>query len=196
MEERRALALVEACSRRSATYAARLLWHGIRPDKQREVVLFEANATMKLLSFLARPNSPNCMRLYRRKSPSADRWALRASRRAGPRIRMQDRPEPMFESYAEIFRRSAAQRLTSNGGMPASEHAESSGYWSRCGFQEGALCDLPSGGGYLAAQLTARFRYVGVDPSDDFIDACPPASIDQSRFGRGAARRCLGRLYR
>jgi SAM-dependent methyltransferase len=37
----------------------------------------------------------------------------------------------------------------------------------------GLLCDMPSGGGYLAAHLPAGMDYVGVDPSDDFVRACP-----------------------
>jgi SAM-dependent methyltransferase len=41
------------------------------------------------------------------------------------------------------------------------------------GDRPGLLCDMPSGGGYLAAHLPPAIRYVGVDPSDDFIAACP-----------------------
>jgi SAM-dependent methyltransferase len=37
----------------------------------------------------------------------------------------------------------------------------------------GLLCDMPSGGGYLAAYVPAGMRYIGVDPSDDFVRACP-----------------------
>ena len=32
---------------------------------------------------------------------------------------------------------------------------------------------MPSGGGYLAVHLPPGLRYVGVDPSDDFVRACP-----------------------
>jgi SAM-dependent methyltransferase len=39
--------------------------------------------------------------------------------------------------------------------------------------RSGLLCDMPSGGGYLAAYVPAGWRYLGVDPAEDFIEACP-----------------------
>jgi SAM-dependent methyltransferase len=58
--------------------------------------------------------------------------------------------------------------------------------------REGLLCDMPSGGGYLAAHLPPGMRYVGVDPSDDFVRACPEgverikANIAQVPLGDGS----------
>lgn len=34
---------------------------------------------------------------------------------------------------------------------------------------DGALCDMPAGGGYLAHHLRAGLGYVGVDPASDFV---------------------------
>ena len=37
---------------------------------------------------------------------------------------------------------------------------------------DGLVCDLPSGGGYLADYLRPGLRYVGVDPAEEFAAAC------------------------
>jgi SAM-dependent methyltransferase len=39
--------------------------------------------------------------------------------------------------------------------------------------RSGLLCDMPSGGGYLASYLPVGWHYLGVDPSPDFVRACP-----------------------
>src|SRR5881392_3844342 len=81
----------------------------------------------------------------------------------------------MFDSYAEIF---AERGAAYHSAMAACPHARDAEFLAVLEpFRDrtpGLLCDMPSGGGYLAAHLPVGMRYVGVDPSDDFIDACPP----------------------
>jgi SAM-dependent methyltransferase len=81
----------------------------------------------------------------------------------------------MFDSYAEIF---AQRGAAYHRAMAECPHARDSEFLAVLeplrDLPAGLLCDMPSGGGYLAAHLPAGMRYVGVDPSDDFIDACPP----------------------
>ncbi len=85
----------------------------------------------------------------------------------------------MFDSYAEIF---AERGAAYHAAMAACPHARDAEF--RTVLEplrdrlSGLLCDMPSGGGYLAAHLPSGIRYVGVDPSDDFIGACP-AGLDR-----------------
>ncbi len=81
----------------------------------------------------------------------------------------------MFDSYAEIFAQRGAAYHQAMAECPHARDAEFRAVLEPLrGRAGGLLCDLPSGGGYLAAHLPAGIRYVGIDPSDDFIDACPP----------------------
>ena len=110
---------------------------------------------------------------------------------AGPRSACKQ-PEPMFDSYAEIFAERGAAYHAAMAACPRARDAEFHAVLEPLrNSPEGLLCDLPSGGGYLAAHLPPGLRYVGVDPSDDFIDACP-AGLDRIKadIGRRAARRC------
>src|SRR3982750_1522486 len=80
----------------------------------------------------------------------------------------------MFNPYSEIFQQRAGAY---HGAMAACPHARDAEFMAMIeplGDVAGLLCDVPSGGGYLAAHLPAGTRYIGVDPSDEFIDACPP----------------------
>ena len=79
----------------------------------------------------------------------------------------------MFDSYAQIF---AERGAAYHAAMAMCEHARDAEFKivleplrDRC---DGLLCDMPSGGGYLAAHLPQHMSYIGVDPSDDFIEAC------------------------
>jgi len=81
----------------------------------------------------------------------------------------------MFDTYAEIFAQRGAAYHRAMAECPRARDAEFLAVLEPLAGMAGApLCDLPSGGGYLAEHLPPGMRYVGVDPSDDFIDACPP----------------------
>ena len=83
----------------------------------------------------------------------------------------------MFDSYAEIFAERGAAYHAAMAECPHARDAEFAAALEPLGGRQGLLCDMPSGGGYLAAHLPAGLRYVGVDPSDDFVRACP-AGVD------------------
>jgi len=81
----------------------------------------------------------------------------------------------MFDSYAEIFAERGAAYHAAMAACPNARDAEFRTVLEPLRDRpSGLLCDMPSCGGYLAAHLPSGIRYVGVDPSDDFIDACPP----------------------
>ena len=83
----------------------------------------------------------------------------------------------MFDSYAEIF---AARGAAYHGAMASFPRAREAEFQAvlepLADVPDGLVCDMPSGGGYLAAHLRPGLRYVGVDPSDDFIAAVPSGS--------------------
>lgn len=80
----------------------------------------------------------------------------------------------MFDTYAEIFARRAAEYQLAMTTWPHARDAE-----FRCvlepldGRAGGLLCDMPSGGGYLAAYLSGGLRYLGIDPAPDFFVGWP-----------------------
>ena len=80
----------------------------------------------------------------------------------------------MFDSYARIFAERGASYHRAMAHSPRARDAEFRAVLAPLGtLRQGVLCDLPSGGGYLAEYLPSGIRYVGVDPSHDFIRACP-----------------------
>jgi len=79
----------------------------------------------------------------------------------------------MFETYSEIFAERGAAYHGAMAECPHARDAEFAAVLGPLAGREGLLCDMPSGGGYLAAHLPAGMRYVGVDPSEDFVRACP-----------------------
>jgi SAM-dependent methyltransferase len=79
----------------------------------------------------------------------------------------------MFESYAQIFAERGAAYHRAMAECPSARDAEFQAVLDPLAGRTGLLCDMPSGGGYLAAHLPRGTRYVGVDPSDDFVRACP-----------------------
>ena len=81
----------------------------------------------------------------------------------------------MFDTYAEIFAQRGAAYHRAMAECPRARDAEFHAVLEPLRHRApGLLCDIPSGGGYLAEHLPPGMRYIGVDPSDDFIDACPP----------------------
>lgn len=80
----------------------------------------------------------------------------------------------MFESYAEIFAERGSAYHSAMGACPRARDAEFLAVLEPLRDRlDGRLCDMPAGGGYLAAYLSNGMDYVGIDPSDDFIDAFP-----------------------
>jgi SAM-dependent methyltransferase len=79
----------------------------------------------------------------------------------------------MFDTYSQIFEQRGAAYHHAMAQSPRARDAEFLAVLDPLGGRTGLLCDMPSGGGYLAAHLPPGMRYVGVDPSDDFIAACP-----------------------
>src|SRR4051794_11989784 len=99
----------------------------------------------------------------------------------------------MFDTYSEIFQQRGAAYHGAMAACPRARDPEFLAVLDPLGeLTGGLLCDMPSGGGYLAAHLPLGMRYVGVDPSDDFIHACPEgverikANIAQVPLGDGS----------
>jgi SAM-dependent methyltransferase len=79
----------------------------------------------------------------------------------------------MFDTYSEIFAERGAAYHRAMAECPNARDAEFRAALNPLAGRSGLLCDMPSGGGYLARHLADDWRYVGVDPSDDFVRACP-----------------------
>jgi SAM-dependent methyltransferase len=98
----------------------------------------------------------------------------------------------MFDTYSEIFEQRGAAYHGAMAACPHARDAEFLAVLEPLAGRAGLLCDMPSGGGYLAAYLPRGMGYVGVDPSDDFIHACPEgvdrikAAIAQVPLGDGS----------
>ena len=84
----------------------------------------------------------------------------------------------MYDSYAEIFAERGAAYHRAMAECPTARDAEFLAVLDPLSDRPvRLLCDMPSGGAYLAAHLPPGMRYVGVDPSDDFIRAVPPGVV-------------------
>jgi SAM-dependent methyltransferase len=76
----------------------------------------------------------------------------------------------MFDTYAEIFAQRAAEYHYAMRSWPRARDAE-----FRCvieplgGAPGGLVCDMPSGGGYLADYLHPGMSYIAVDPASGFF---------------------------
>ena len=79
----------------------------------------------------------------------------------------------MFETYSEIFAERGAAYHRAMAECPSARDAEFRAVLEPLRGRTGLLCDMPSGGGYLAAHLLQGMGYVGIDPSEDFVRACP-----------------------
>lgn len=80
----------------------------------------------------------------------------------------------MFDTYADIFQKRAGEY---HHAMKTSPHARDAEFEAVLepirGAQHGILCDMPSGGGYLAGYLWPGMEYVAVDPATDFFAEWP-----------------------
>lgn len=79
----------------------------------------------------------------------------------------------MFDTYSEIFAERGTAYHAAMAACPQARAAEFTAVLEPLAGRSGLLCDMPSGGGYLAGRLGPEWRYVGVDPSEDFVRACP-----------------------
>jgi SAM-dependent methyltransferase len=80
----------------------------------------------------------------------------------------------MFDTYAEIF----AQRAQDyHHAMKSSPHARDAEFRAVLepieGRRAGLVCDMPSGGGYLADYLPDELDYIAIDPATDFFVEWP-----------------------
>jgi len=80
----------------------------------------------------------------------------------------------MYDTYSEIFAERGAAYHKAMADCPHARDAEFEGVLEPLAGRSGLLCDMPSGGAYLAEHLPSGFRYIGVDPSEQFVRACPP----------------------
>jgi SAM-dependent methyltransferase len=99
----------------------------------------------------------------------------------------------MFDTYSEIFAERGAAYHRAMADCPAARDTEFAAVLAPLAGRSGLLCDMPSGGGYLTRYLSSSWRYVGVDPSEDFVRACPVgvecvrSSISAVPFDSGSA---------
>lgn len=76
----------------------------------------------------------------------------------------------MFDTYSEIFAKRAQSYHLAMQSAPQARDSEFRAVLEPLDdFPPGALCDVPSGGCYLAGYLRPEMRYVGIEPSDDFF---------------------------
>lgn len=88
----------------------------------------------------------------------------------------------MFDSYAETFERRAESYQTAMQRLPRVRDAEFAAMLAPLdGMADGLLCDIPSGGGYLAAFLPPGMIYLGVEPVDGFFIDMATGPADRIR---------------
>lgn len=76
----------------------------------------------------------------------------------------------MFDTYAEIFEKRAADYHYAMRQSPRARDAEFLAVLEPLrDASSGLICDMPSGGGYLADYLWERMDYLAVDPATDFF---------------------------
>ena len=79
----------------------------------------------------------------------------------------------MFDSYADIFSERAGLYHRAMAAFPLARRSEFEAMVSPlAGRGVSSVCDLPSGGGYLAAYLPSEWRYTAVEPTDAFAELC------------------------
>lgn len=87
----------------------------------------------------------------------------------------------MFQTYADIFAHRAAEYQEAMTRWPNARDAEFRSMVEPLGESAGALvCDMPSGGGYLARYLAPATRYLGVDPAEGFLAASQGLTVLKS----------------
>lgn len=76
----------------------------------------------------------------------------------------------MFDTYAQIFEKRAAEYHHAMGQCPKARDAEFLAVVEPLrDALTGLVCDMPSGGGYLADYLWNGLKYLAVDPAPDFF---------------------------
>ena len=80
----------------------------------------------------------------------------------------------MFDTYAEIFEKRAHEYHHAMKASPRARSAEFNAVLDPIrDAGPGLVCDMPSGGGYLADYLWPGMDYVAVDPATDFFVEWP-----------------------
>lgn len=80
----------------------------------------------------------------------------------------------MFDTYAEIFEQRASEYHHAMKACPRARDAEFQAVLEPLHDRPaGLVCDMPSGGGYLADYLRPELDYVAVDPATDFFVEWP-----------------------
>lgn len=80
----------------------------------------------------------------------------------------------MYDTYAEIFERRAADYHYAMRQCPRARDAEFHAVLEPLRDKPaGLICDMPSGGGYLADYLWDGFEYLAIDPATDFFVEWP-----------------------
>ncbi len=81
----------------------------------------------------------------------------------------------MFDTYIDIFTERAREYHLAMSTSPKARDAEFRAVVEPiANASSGLVCDMPSGGCYLAGYLPGDKRYVGVEPVDDFLKLGPP----------------------
>lgn len=76
----------------------------------------------------------------------------------------------MFDTYAEIFAKRASEYHFAMKQWPAARAAEFESVLAPLAdAPDGLVCDMPSGGGYLADYLRPGLGYVAIDPASGFF---------------------------
>ncbi|MEP7129500.1 MAG: class I SAM-dependent methyltransferase [Sphingomicrobium sp.] len=80
----------------------------------------------------------------------------------------------MFDTYAEIFAKRAADYHHAMRQSPRARDAEFNAVLDPLRERPlGLICDMPSGGGYLADYLWPGIEYLAIDPATDFFVEWP-----------------------
>jgi len=80
----------------------------------------------------------------------------------------------MFDTYAQIFEKRANEYHYAMRAYPHARDAEFESVLDPIrGAPAGVICDMPSGGGYLAGYLWPGMDYLAVDPATDFFVEWP-----------------------
>jgi len=80
----------------------------------------------------------------------------------------------MFDTYAEIFAQRAADYHYAMTTSPRARDAEFNAVLDPIRDRpQGLVCDMPSGGGYLAEYLPEALDYIAIDPATDFFVEWP-----------------------
>ena len=80
----------------------------------------------------------------------------------------------MFDTYADIFKKRAREYHHAMKASPRARDREFEAVLEPLrATRTGLVCDMPSGGGYLAPYLWPGMEYLAVDPATDFFVEWP-----------------------